>query len=56
MVSSKAPDDQNSFAQHPDEFSAHDVPEVVKATCKNTKEVSRKPPKRKITHDQILEE
>ena len=51
----------NSVAEKPDELiSKHEaVTKVVEdtASCKKTiKEVSEKPPKRKITHDMVLEE
>ena len=63
MVSSEASADEtpNSVAEKPDELiSKHEaVTKVVEdtASCKKTiKEVSEKPPKRKITHDMVLEE
>ena len=54
-------EDSNSLAELPDELiSKHEaVTKVVKdtATCKKAiKEASEKPPKRKITHDMVLEE
>ena len=61
MVSSEASADEtpNSVAEQPNELMDGAVTKVVKdiATCKKTlKEVSEKPPKRKITHDMVLEE
>lgn len=63
MVSSETSSDEtpNSVAEQPDELISKQevVTKVVKdtATCKKTiKEVSEKPPKRKITHDMVLEE
>lgn len=63
MVSSEASADEtpNSVAEKPDELiSKHEaVTKVVEdtASCKKTiMEVSEKPPKRKITHDMVLEE
>ena len=63
MVSSEASADEtpNSVAAKPDELiSKHKaVTKVVEDTtsCKKTiKEVSKKPQKRKITHDMVLEE
>ena len=62
-MSSEASADEtpNSVAEKPDELiSKHEaVTKVVEDTayCKKTiKEVSEKPPKRKITHDMVLEE
>lgn len=63
VVSSETSSDEtpNSVAEQPDELISKQevVTKVVKdtATCKKTiKEVSEKPPKRKITHDMVLEE
>ena len=62
-MSSEATADETpiSVAEQPDELiSKHEaVTKVVKdiATCKKTiKEVSEKPPKRKITHNTVLKE
>ena len=48
----------NSLAELPDELiSKHEAVTKDTATCKQTiKEVSEKPPKKKITHDMVLEE
>ena len=62
MVSSEASADENpcSVAEDPNEFSKHQAVNKVgkdTAMCKKPiKEVSEKPPKRKITHDMVLEE
>ena len=59
MSEASADENLHSVAEEPDEFSKHEaVTKVGKdtATCKKPiKEVSEKPPKRKITHD-VLEE